>query len=438
MLLIRNGRLIDPASGTQGERDILIQNGTIARIAPHLRDGDLPPAEKENDSLSVLDAGGLAVMPGFVDTHSHFRDPGFTEKEDLKTGAAAAAAGGYTTVILMGNTRPPVCTVETLQDILRRGALTPIHLLSCANVTRNMEGRELTDMRSLRAAGAACFTDDGRPILDAALLGQALRNARELDVPVSLHEEDPAFVPNPGVNAGGRAAAHLGLTGADRNAEISMVRRDLGIAVSLGAPLCIQHISAAESVDLVRAARRKNPRIHAEATPHHFSLTEEAVIRKGTLARCNPPLRLERDRQAIVEALADGVIDIIATDHAPHTAAEKARPFAQAPSGMIGLETAFSLGLKNLVLPGVLPLSQLVADLTVNPAAFYHLPAGRIAAGAPADLCIADLHAAWSVGPDFASKASNSPFIGETLPGVIRNTIVGGRIVYQSQRRQPR
>lgn len=450
MLLIRNGTVTDPASGTTAVRDILIEDGKFSRIAPVIRDGDLPVpgsagAHADNgisaprtpsgsaaaDLLPIVDASGLTVMPGFVDTHSHFRDPGWPEKETIETGAAAAAGGGYTTVIMMGNTRPPISTAAVLRDVLRRGQKTPIHVLSCACVTKDRAGKELADLGALHEAGAVCFTDDGSPIMDASLLEQALKTVKPWGTPVSLHEEDPAFVTNPGVNAGGAAAASLGLTGADREAEISMVRRDLSIAVRLHAPLCIQHISAAESVELVRQARKENPDIHAEATPHHFSLTEEAVIRKGTLARCNPPLRTERDRRAIVDALKDGTIDIIATDHAPHTRDEKAREFTKAPSGMIGLETAFSLGLKYLVQAGGLTLTQLVADLTINPAAFYHLNAGAIRIGAPADLCIADLNRSWTVGPDFASRSSNSPFIGETLPGVIRYTIADGKIVYR-------
>lgn len=435
MLLIQNGNVYDPASGTEGKRDILTANGKIVLIRPGISREDILRfvSEPENDvngaQVRTIDASGLAVMPGFIDTHSHFRDPGFPEKEDINTGAAAAARGGYTTVIMMGNTKPPIDCPEILRDVLARGAKTPIHVLSCANVTKGMRGEELTDFDVLRKNGAVCFTDDGKPVMNKELLRHALLWASKLDTPVSLHEEDPAYVTNRGVNAGGKAAKALGLIGADRRAEYSLVARDTSMAAELNAPLCIQHISAAESVGIVRKAREINPKIHAEATPQHFSLTEEAVLRKGTLAKCNPPLRLESDRMAIIHGLMDGTIDIIATDHAPHTQAEKSGEFIKAPSGMIGLETAFSLGLKYLVEPGYLSLMKYIACLTANPADFYHLNAGRIAVGAPADLTIADLSASWVVHLPFASRAQNSPFLGETLPGTIRCTIVNGKIV---------
>ncbi len=274
MLLIQNGNVYDPASGTEGKRDILTANGKIVLIRPGISREDI--------------------------LRFHFRDPGFPEKEDINTGAAAAARGGYTTVIMMGNTKPPIDCPEILRDVLARGAKTPIHVLSCANVTKGMRGEELTDFDVLRKNGAVCFTDDGKPVMNKELLRHALLWASKLDTPVSLHEEDPAYVTNPGVNAGGKAAKALGLIGADRRAEYSLVARDTSMAAELNAPLCIQHISAAESVGIVRKAREINPKIHAEATPQHFSLTEEAVLRKGTLAKCNPPLRLESDRMAII------------------------------------------------------------------------------------------------------------------------------------------
>ncbi len=422
MLVILNSYMIDPASGTEGKRDILIDNGRIAKIEKHL----MPPS-----GALVIEAGQMIVCPGLIDTHSHFRDPGFTYKEDLETGAACAVKGGYTGIILMANTKPPVDTVETLQDILQRGRALPVHLYSCANVTRGMAGRELTDLRALAAAGAAGFTDDGLPIMDGALLAQALRQAKALDLPVSLHEEDKSLISENGVNGGGRAARYLGLEGSPREAEYTLIERDVAIAAELDAPLCIQHISTAEGVECVRRARREHPCIHAEATPHHFSLTEEAVISRGTLAKVNPPLRTEEDRMAIIRGLEDGTIDIIATDHAPHAACEKERPFVQAPSGMIGLETALSLAIKNLVQPGYLTMMHMLACLTCNPADFYHLGAGRLEPGAPADLTIFDPEEEWVVPSEFASKSCNSPFIGERLPGVVHYTIVDGEVVYR-------
>ena len=422
MLMIRNSYLIDPASGTEGKRDILIDNGRVVKIERNL----LPPA-----GASVIDAGGMIACPGLIDTHSHFRDPGFTYKEDLSTGAESAVKGGYTTIILMANTKPPVDSVPVLQDILERGRRLPVRLYSCANVTKGMAGKELADLAALADSGAAGFTDDGLPIMDSAVLRSALEIAKALNLPVSLHEEDKSLISENGVNGGGKAAAFLGLAGSPREAEYTLIARDVQIAAELDAPLCVQHISTAEGVDYVRRARRSHPCIHAEATPHHFSLTEDAVIARGTLAKVNPPLRTEEDRMAIIRGLQDGTIDIIATDHAPHATAEKEKPFVQAPSGMIGLETALSLAVKNLVQPGHLTMMQMLACLTCNPADFYHLEAGRLEPGAPADLTIFDPDEEWIVPSEFASRSCNSPFIGDKLPGVVHYTIVGGEVVYR-------
>ena len=381
--------------------------------------------------MQVIDGAGLCAAPGLIDTHAHFRDPGFLWKEDLHTGSLAAARGGYTSIILMANTNPPVDSVPVLEDILERGKKEKIHLYSCANVTVRMSGKETVDFDALAQAGAAGFTDDGVPIMQAEILEQALQAAVRLDLPVSLHEEDKTLISENGINGGGAAAQALGLKGSPREAEITLIRRDLDLAVKAMAPLCIQHISTREGVDLVREARKKNPRIHAEATPHHFTLTEDAVIKKGTLAKVNPPLRTADDRAAIIEGLKDGTLDLIATDHAPHSDEEKAKSFTSAPCGMIGLETAFSLGLRELVQPGHLTMIQFLACLTCNPADFYHLPAGRVLEGAPADLVIFDPEASRTVQKPFASRSSNSPFLGEVLPGVIRYTICGGEIVFE-------
>ena len=437
MLLIRNGTLINPGLSQEGSYDILTAGGRILAIRPEL-DGELalrlaraeglPP-----EDLEVLDARGLYVLPGLIDTHAHFRDPGFTYKEDLFSGAAAAARGGYTTVILMANTKPAVDTAERLRAIQERAASAPIRLLQAANVTRDMAGRELADLPALAEAGAPCFTDDGLPVMDPDILRAALRAASPLGLPVSLHEEDPALIAQNGIHGGGRAAAHYGIGGSPREAEYTMIRRDLAIAVEEKARLVIQHISTKEGVEAVRQARKVNPLIHAEATPHHFSLTEEAVIEKGTLAKVNPPIRTEEDRMAIIEGMKDGTIDIIATDHAPHASYEKERPLTQAPSGMIGLETALSLAYRNLVLPGHLTLMEMTALFTSNPAAYYHLEGGVIREGAPADFCLFSPDSQWKVPETFASRSSNSPFIGEVLPGLVAFTICGGKVVCRAE-----
>ncbi|MCM1268450.1 MAG: dihydroorotase [Bacteroidales bacterium] len=436
MLLLKNGYMLDPASQTEGYRDILIdtESGTIRKIAPQgtpvsemLCGAGDEAAETKRRQLTEIDLNGQYIVPGLVDVHVHFRDPGFTHKEDIYTGAAAAAKGGFTSVVLMANTKPAVDNPETLSYVLDRGKETGIHIYTCANVTKGLQGRELTDMELLSACGAAGFTDDGIPLTDEGILREALKKAAKCGKPVSLHEEDPALITNNGVHAG-KAAAHYGIGGSPREAEIAMVERDLRIALEEEADLSIQHISTKEAVELVRQAKKKSRHIFAEATPHHFTLTEEAVIRCGTLAKMNPPLREEADRLAIIEGLRDGTIDMIATDHAPHSAQEKAKPLTEAPSGIIGLETALSLGIRELVSKGYLSVMELIEKMSLAPARLYHLDAGYLKEGGPADLTVFDPGKEWTV-ERFVSKAANSPFIGERLPGVVGLTVCGGKIV---------
>lgn len=423
MLLLKNGYLIDPASGTEGYRDIFIEDGKITAIL-------LQGADVDRDA-EVIDLNGQYVAPGLVDVHVHFRDPGFTYKEDIYTGARAAAKGGFTTVVLMANTKPAVDNPETLAYVLDKGKETAIHIHTCANVTVGLHGRELTDMEMLSELGAAGFTDDGIPLMDEELLRAALRSAAKCHKPVSLHEENPTLITNNGINSG-KISVHYGIGGSPREAEISMVERDLRIAVEEEADLSIQHISTKEAVELVRQAKKKSGHIYAEATPHHFTLTEDAVITHGTLAKMNPPLREEEDRIAIIEGLRDGTIDMIATDHAPHSTEEKAKPLTEAPSGIIGLETSLSLGIRELVNTGYLSMSELIRKMSYAPAQLYHFDAGYLAEGGPADLVVFDPHKEWIV-EHFDSKAVNSPFIGEKMPGVISYTICGGKVVYHHE-----
>lgn len=426
MIFIEKVRLLDAKSKTDDCLDIFIKDGKIKRIGKELW---TQLTEEEQAASRKISGRGLTAAPGFVDVHVHFRDPGFTYKEDILTGAKAAAAGGFTTVVLMANTKPVADNEETLDYVLKKGLETGIHVQTCAAVTRGMQGKELTDMEGLSAAGACGFTDDGIPILDEELTEKAMEQAAKLKLPISFHEENPAFITNNGINRG-RASEYFGIGGSPREAEISMVERDLRLAVKTGAIVNIQHISSKEAVELVRQARKQSPNIHAEATPHHFTLTEEAVIRHGTLAKMNPPLREESDRQAILQGLRDGAIDLIATDHAPHSKEEKDRELTQAPSGIIGLETAFSLGVMNLVESGCLTLLQLIEKMSYNPAKMYHLDAGYAAEEGPADLVLFDENEEWTVN-GFASKSWNSPFLGQTLKGRIKYTICSGEVVYE-------
>lgn len=422
MILIKKGYVIDPGSGREEVADILTDKGKIIEIAPEI-ETVLP------EDVQIIDAQGKIVAPGLVDVHVHFRDPGFTYKEDMESGASAAAKGGFTTVVLMANTKPAVDSTETLQYILEKGAQTGIHIETCGNITMGMKGQQLTDMAVLAEHGAVGFTDDGVPILDREIVMKAFTEAAKLGMPLSFHEENPAYIENNGINAG-KASAFYHVGGSGRQAEIDMVARDLKLAEGTGADISIQHISTKEAVELVRQAKKTNPHIHAEAAPHHFTLTEEAVIKYGTLAKMNPPLREEEDRLAVIRGLQDGTIDMIATDHAPHSKEEKEKPITEAPSGIIGLETSLSLGIRELVGKGYLSWKELLSRMSKQPAEFYHLDAGYLAEGGPADIVIFDKEETWTV-ESFASKADNSPFKGWELPGVVYYTICDGKIVYQ-------
>ncbi|MDR1178405.1 MAG: dihydroorotase [Spirochaetaceae bacterium] len=427
MLLIRGGRLIDPKTRTDGLKDLVIDGERIAGVLDPETDRSARHAENVYDE--VIDAEGKIIIPGLVDVHVHFRDPGLTYKEDILSGSAAAARGGYTTVVCMANTRPPVDNPETLTAVLRKAAGAPIHVHTVAALTRSLKGKELCDLALLRKLGAAGFSDDGMPIMDSGLLRDALFRAKELDALISLHEEDPALIHDAGVNAG-EAAARLGLRGAAPVSEYSMIARDCMLALSVQAKVHIQHVSSALSAEVIRAAKKLGARISAELTPQHLALTEGALSAKGTLAKLNPPLRTEIDRAALIEALRDGTIDIVATDHAPHSSEEKNRPFAEAPSGVTGLETALGVCLTGLVDQGHLDLMTLIEKMSLAPAKLYGFDAGYIAPGGPADLVVINRDQPWVVS-DFVSKSSNSPFIGETLSGRVLLTVCRGRIVYR-------
>ena len=419
-MIIKNALLTDPATHTSRKCDIRINDGLISEIGE-----ELSPASSED----VLSAEGLVAAPGLIDTHVHFRDPGFTHKENLHTGSLAAAKGGFTSVICMANTSPVVDNEQTLSDILTRSKDEKIRIFQAASVSLGLKGEEPTDMKALAAAGACGFTDDGIPLKNAAFLYDAMKKTAELGVPISLHEEDPSFIKNNGINHG-PVSEQLGIYGSPSVAEESLVARDCLLALRSGAHVVIQHISSGRSVEIVRMYKALGAKLHAEATPHHFTLTEEAVLKYGTLAKMNPPLRTEADRQAIIAGLADGTIDIIATDHAPHSPEEKGRSITGAPSGIIGLETSLALGITSLVRPGHLTLMQLLEKMTVNPADLYHLPSGRVEIGKAADLVLFDPEECWTP-TEYLSMSSNSPFTGWQLYGKVKYTICKGDVVYR-------
>ena len=425
MILIKDGRIIDPKRGIDDVLDIVIDGGKISKIGKYQRN-------EEYDT--IIEAKGMVVAPGLIDVHVHFRDPGLTYKEDIQTGAAAAKKGGFTTVVTMANTKPPVDNVETVKYIIEEGKKTGINVMPAACITVGMKGKELVDMDALVAAGVPGFTDDGIPIMDQNLVKAAMLKAKELNVPLSFHEEDPAFISENGINAGPSAEA-LGIKGSPALAEESLVARDCMLALHTGASVNIQHISSKNAVKMVKLAKELGANVWAEVTPHHIALDESAILTKGAMAKMNPPLRSVADRYGIIEGIKDGSIDMIATDHAPHSAEEKAvEPLWKAPSGIIGLETALAIAVTKLVRKGHLTMVQLMEKMSLNPAKLYHFDKGYIEEGADADLVIFDENEKWTVTEDeIASKASNTPFIGTELYGRVKYTICAGNVVYQDK-----
>lgn len=419
-LVIKNGHIMDPASGKSEFTDVWVEDKHILGFGAH------PEWEEEAE---VINADGCVVAPGLVDVHVHFRDPGLTYKEDLETGSRAAAAGGFTTVVCMANTKPIVDSPEVIQDILQRAKKLPVHVKQVSAVSKGFEGKELVDFQAMVDAGACGFTDDGIPLTDAGFIKKAMEEAAKMDMPISLHEEDPTLNEVNGVNKG-VISEKMGIGGAPAISEDVMVARDVMLALDTGAKVDIQHISSGRSVDLVRYAKKQGAKVFAEATPHHFTLTEEDVLNYETMAKMNPPLRTEWDRTKIIEGLADGTIDMIATDHAPHSAEEKEREFTKAPSGIIGLETSLSLGITILVKRGYLTMMQLLEKMTVNPAKLYNFACGTLKEGAAADIVIFAPDEVRTVEA-FESKAENSPFLGAQLYGKVKYTICDGKVVYR-------
>jgi dihydroorotase len=424
-LLIRHAYVLDPRAGLDEPRDIVIRGGRIAELgAP----GSLPAP----DQADTIEAAGKHAFPGFVDPHVHLRTPGQEHKEDLDTGTAAAAAGGFCAVIAMPNTDPVLDEaggLRSLAEIGRREARVPVGFL--ASITRGLRGQELTEMAELRDAGALGFTDDGKPVVSAGMLRKALQYQRLCGGVVALHEEDPALS-GEGVMHEGAISARLGLAGIPSVSESTFVARDAALASYEDARVHFQHLSCTESVQALAAAKDGGARVSAEASPHHLTLTDELVRTLDSRFKMNPPLRAERDRRALVQALETGLIDCVASDHAPHAVHEKEVPFEQAPMGTTGLETAFAALYSELVLPGELELQTVIARMTAG-GALYQLPVPRIAVGEPANLCLVDLGARWEVGAHgYASRSANCCFHGRTLRGRVMLTIAAGGVAFRA------
>lgn len=420
--IIEGGRLLDPSCALDAVGNVLVDpDGTIAGVGSDVT---------ANEGATVIDASGLTVLPGFVDLHVHLREPGEEYKETIATGLAAAAAGGFTTVCCMPNTQPAIDTAPIIRDILDKARLADrSRVRPVAALSKGRRGEELSEMGDLVDAGAVAFSDDGSAVADTRLMRHALEYSRYLGVPISVHEEDPDLVEG-GVMHEGAVSTELGLRGRPRTSEDVMVARDILLAEATGGHLHVGHVSSAGTVELIRRARARGVRVTAEVTPHHLVLQHEALRGYDTHLKVNPPIRSEEDRMALIEGLADGTLDCVATDHAPHSLVEKAVEFDLAAPGMVGLETALGLMLK-LVDEGHLTLERVVAALTSSAAACFGLEAGTLTVGRPADLVLVDLEAKVTVDPKkFLSRSRNTPFGGWELPGRVVRTVVDGRTVH--------
>jgi dihydroorotase len=422
-LLIRGGRVIDPSRNSDGMADVLVRDGKIEAVGRNI------PVDR---SVQVLDATGKVVAPGLIDLHVHLREPGFEQAETIASGAAAAAAGGFTAICAMPNTDPISDTHASVGFVVRqaiRAAQARVYPIGA--VSMGQRGEQLTEFGELVQAGAVAVSDDGRPVASSHLMRTALEYARTFGIPVADHCEDLSLAQG-GAMHEGLVATRLGLKGIPAAAEEIMVARDILLAQLTGGHVHLCHMSTRGSVELIRWAKDKGIRVTAEATPHHFTLTHERCDGYDTNAKMNPPLREAADRDAIRQGLQDGTIDCIASDHAPHHYDAKEREFDEAPNGIIGLETALGLGIRELVEPGLLSLSDLLARMSTIPARVFHLPGGTLAVGAPADLVVFDPSRRWTVRKeDLKSLSANSPFLGETLVGQADATVVGGRLVFE-------
>ncbi len=421
-MIIKNGRVIDPISKTDDILDIKVAKEKIVAIEKDIF------VDKDSDE-KVIDATGKVVVPGLVDVHVHFRDPGATYKENLKTGSKAAVAGGFTTVVQMANTIPKIDSKEKIDDHYKRAKDLPLKVFTVSALTKNFGDLEIVDMEKNYKAGAVAFTDDGIPNRNSKLILEAMERAKKLDAIISFHEEDPNLISENGINHS-EISEKLNIYGSPSVAETSFIARDIAIAIYSGAKISIQHISTGMGVELVKFAKKMGANVFAEVTPHHLSLSDKALLEYKALAKMNPPLRSENDRLRIIEGIKEGTIEIIATDHAPHSVEEKLLPITKAPSGIIGLETSFSICYENLVLKENISLMKLIELMSTNPAKIYGLDGGEIALGKNCDIAIIDLESEYKINK-FKSKSSNSPFKDKVLRGEILYTISDGKVVYK-------
>lgn len=424
MLLIKNGLVVDPKNNINEVTDILVSDGIIKEIAKNI---SCPDAD-------IIDASGLTVAPGLVDLHVHFRDPGLEYKENIESGSRAAAHGGVTTVVCMPNTVPPVDNKALVEYIKKRGNdVGLVNVFTAGCITKGQEGKELSEIGELKAAGAVAITDDGKPVKSSGLMHRALEYANMFDMLVMSHSEDLDLVDGGSMNEG-YMSAYLGLKGIPKTAESTAVSRDVLIAEETGSRLHICHVSTKNSIEAIRAAKKRGARITAETAPHYFTLTDRACDGYNTNAKMNPPLRDEEDVEAVIEALIDGTIDSIATDHAPHHIDEKEVEFEKASNGIIGLETSLALGVTYLVKTGRLSMTELIKKMSTVPAEIIGCGRGSLGKGCPADIVIFDPNKEFTLDASkLASKSKNTPYDGYNLFGEVEMTITGGKVVYSHQ-----
>ncbi len=422
-LLIRNGRVIDPASNVDMTADVLVENGIVSKVMPQIQD----QADQQ------INAEGCYVMPGFIDLHVHLRDPGQEHKETVVTGAAAAARGGYTTIVAMPNTKPVVDNADVVNYVHNKAKnMSKVNILQAGAITKKMEGMQLADIEQMVLAGSPAVSEDGKSVMNAYLLREAMQLAKKLDIPVLSHCEDRNLL-NGGVVNDDENAKKYGLPGISNSVEDVIAMRDVMLAKDTGAKLHLCHCSTKDSVEIVRAAKEKNVRITAEVCPHHFTLSSDDMIPGDTNYKMNPPLRKREDVEALRQGLKEGIMDVIATDHAPHAKEEKNDSMLRAPFGIVGLETAAALTYTELVLSGCLSVMQMAEKMSLNPARVIGLDKGSLEPGKAADLVIFDPHKTYKIeASQFASKSRNTPFNGREVTGAVRATIVGGEIVYQA------
>ena len=421
-LLIRGARIVSPADRPAFAGDILIENGVFARIGDRI-----DPAGAE-----VLEASGLDAAPGLVDMHTHLRDPGFPEKEDLLSGCRAAAAGGVTSLVCMPNTSPAADSAGTVNSIRKKAERADARVYPAGAITKKLGGKELCDFQELKDAGAVAVSDDGRPVENAALMALALRRAAALGMRVLSHCEELSLSAGGKVNEG-TVSERLGVKGVPASAEECGTAREIALAAAYGVPVHICHVSTANSVAMVREAKQRGVKVTAETAPHYFSLTERELLRRDADFRMSPPLRTEADRLAVIEGLRDGTIDAIATDHAPHTPEEKS-DFLTAPNGVVGMETSLAAGITFLVKPGILTVDRLISLMSPAPAEILGIPGGHIREGDAADLVLFDPGERWTVEPaKLHGKSRNAVFKGRELTGRVKLTVCRGRIVYRAE-----